>query len=204
MLWRQTSERQCFILDTTNLAKRGKSFENLTFVYDPGQQRTVPGYELLVLGLLTPRNFFPLDYGFHFSRSAPGECRSRPVDPLMLHWSSGEASCPLGWKLYLPKEWCEDLERRAKVKIPPEVEYRTKSELALELVDQMLTWGVPSRPVVANSFYANEFCFQEQLRRRGLHYALQVKSSTVAWDTDPNLPLPALKRTGRPRKHPPL
>ncbi len=121
-----------------------------------------------------------------------------------LHWSSGETSCPLGWKLYLPKEWCEDLERRAKVKIPPEVEYRTKSELALELVDQMLSWGVPSRPVVADSFYGNEFRFREQLRGRGLHYAVQVESSTVAWDTDPHIPLPAPKRTGRPRKHPPL
>jgi SRSO17 transposase len=121
-----------------------------------------------------------------------------------LHWSSEEASCPLGWKLYLPKEWCEDPERRAKVKIPPEVEYRTKSELALELVDQMLAWEVPSRPVVADSFYGNEFRFREQLRQRGLAYAVQVESSTVVWDTDPNLPLSAPKKTGRPRKYPPL
>lgn len=121
-----------------------------------------------------------------------------------LHWSSGEASCPLGWRLYLPKEWCQDQERRAKVKIPPEVAYQTKSELALELVDQTLAWGVPSRPVVADSFYGNEFGFREQLRRRGLAYAMQVESSTVAWDTDPHIPLPAPKKTGRPRKHPPL
>jgi len=121
-----------------------------------------------------------------------------------LHWSSEEASCPLGWKLYLPKEWCEDPERRAKVKIPLEVEYRTKSELALELVDQMLAWEAPSRPVVADSFYGNEFRFREQLRQRGLAYAVQVESSTVVWDTDPNLPFSAPKKTGRPRKYPPL
>ncbi len=28
-----------------------------------------------------------------------------------LHWSSAEASCPLVWKLYQPKEWLEDGER---------------------------------------------------------------------------------------------
>ena len=84
-----------------------------------------------------------------------------------LHWSSGAASCPLGWRLYLPKEWFADPERLAKVKIPPEVAYQTKSELALNLVDQVITWGVPSRPVVADSFYGNEFHFREQLRRRG-------------------------------------
>ena len=92
----------------------------------------------------------------------------------------------------------------AKVKIPPEVAHQTKSELALNLVDQVITWGVPSRPVVADSFYGNEFHFREQLRRRGLQYAVQVESTTVAWDTDPHIPLPAPKRTGRPRKHPPL
>jgi SRSO17 transposase len=121
-----------------------------------------------------------------------------------LHWSNTEVSCPLAWKLFLPQEWVKDPARMARVKIPPGVVYQTKLELALELVDQMIVWGVPSRPVVADSFYGNEFRFREQLRRRGLHYAVQVEPSTVAWDMDPNIALPAPKRRGRPRKHPPL
>lgn len=121
-----------------------------------------------------------------------------------LHWSSSAASCPLAWKLYLPKEWFADPERMAQVKIPPEVESQTKSELALNLVDQVIAWGVPSRPVVADSFYGNEFRFREQWRRRGLHYAVQVEPATMAWDLDPQIPLPPPRRTGRPRRYPPL
>jgi SRSO17 transposase len=121
-----------------------------------------------------------------------------------LHWSSDEASCPLGWRLYLPKEWIEDTERASKVKLPLGTEYKTKTELALELIDQMLSWELPPLPVVADSFYGNDFGFREQLRERRLSYAVAVEPSTVVWTTDPNAPLPPPKKTGRPRKRPPL
>jgi SRSO17 transposase len=121
-----------------------------------------------------------------------------------VHWSSSEASCPLGWRLYLPKEWLEDPGRAAEVKLPAGLKYKTKIELALELMDQMLGWGLPLLPVVADSFYGNDFSFREELRHRKLSYVVAVEPSTVAWDTDPNLPLPPPKRTGRPRRYPPL
>src|SRR5208283_5936342 len=35
-----------------------------------------------------------------------------------LHWSSAEASCPLGWRLYLPRVWFEDRKRAQEVKLP--------------------------------------------------------------------------------------
>ena len=121
-----------------------------------------------------------------------------------LHWSSGEASCPLGWKLYLPRAWFEDPDRAAKAKVPSEIEYRSKSELAVELLDQMISWDVPARPVVADSAYGNEFAFREKLRKRGLSYAVQVEPMTVVWNQDPNIEVPPPKKTGRPAKYPPL
>ena len=121
-----------------------------------------------------------------------------------LHWSSAEASCPLGWKLYIPREWFDDPDRAANAKIPPEVEYQGKSELAMDLLDQTISWGVPTRPVVADSLYGNEFGFREQLRSRSLSYAVQVEPSTVVWDQDPNLELPPPNKKGRSRRYPPL
>ena len=80
--WDSTEKENCFILDTSILAKRGKRFENLSFVYDPSQGKTVTGYEILVLGLLTPRNFFPLDVGHHVSKTAPaGAGTTKPLRP---------------------------------------------------------------------------------------------------------------------------
>jgi SRSO17 transposase len=78
-----------------------------------------------------------------------------------LHWSSPGASCPLLWRLYLPKEWVEDKERAREVKLPPGTVYRTKTELALEAIDQALAWGLPSLPVVADSAYGNDFGFRQ-------------------------------------------
>jgi SRSO17 transposase len=123
-----------------------------------------------------------------------------------LHWSSAEASCPLVWRLYLPKEWLEDAARPEEVKLPPGTTYRSKTELALEAIDQALAWGLPPLPVVADSAYGNDFSFRQALRERHLQYAVQVEPSTVVWTEDPNLPVPAPKgkKIGRPRRYPPL
>jgi SRSO17 transposase len=122
-----------------------------------------------------------------------------------LHWSSAEASCPLGWRLYLPRQWIEDRERAQEVNLPEGLPYRSQAELALELIDQMLSWEVPRLPVVADSAYGNSFKFREQLRQRELFYVMAVESKTVVWTQDPNAaPLPPPRKTGRPRRYPPL
>jgi SRSO17 transposase len=118
-----------------------------------------------------------------------------------LHWSSDQASCPIGWKLYVPESWMEDPERAAKAKIPPEIRFKTKAQLANELLDQAAAWELPKRPVVADSYYGNEFEFRQNLRSRGFHYAVQVRSSTAVWDQDPKIELP---ESERPRKYLPL
>ena len=43
-------------------------------------------------------------------------------------WSS---SLPVAYRLYLPKEWAEDSERRKETEVPKEVEFQTKPEIAL-------------------------------------------------------------------------
>ena len=121
-----------------------------------------------------------------------------------LHWSSEAASCPLLWRLYLPAEWFEDTARAQEVKLPPGTVYQSKTELALVVIDQALAWELPALPVVADSFYGNDFGFRQALRERHLPYAVQVEPTTVVWTTDPNLPLPAPQKTGRPRRYPPL
>ena len=122
-----------------------------------------------------------------------------------LHWASAAASCPLMWRLYLPKEWLADPARAAEVRLPPGTVYRSKTELALEELDQALAWGLPPLPVLADSAYGNDFSFRQALRERQLPYAVQVKPTTVVWTADPNLPLPAppKKKMGRPRRYPP-
>jgi SRSO17 transposase len=58
-----------------------------------------------------------------------------------VHAVGSPGTVPLGWALYLPEEWCEDGERRRKAKIPEEVEFVTKPQLAAGL------WPDPLRSV---------------------------------------------------------
>ena len=119
-----------------------------------------------------------------------------------LHWSTPETSCPLAWRLYLPQSWLATPARRAEGKIPADIVYRSKNQLALDLVDQALAWAVPAMPVVADSAYGNDFDFRAGLRGRGLQYAVSVEPTTKVWLSDPALvPLPPGKPKGRPRKH---
>jgi len=57
---------------------------------------------------------------------------------------------PLGWALYLPEDWCSDPQRRRRAKIPAEVEFKTKSELGVELVERAAGWDVPRAPVLGD------------------------------------------------------
>src|SRR6478672_5860887 len=51
-----------------------------------------------------------------------------------LHAAGSQGTSPLGWRLYLPEEWCEDELRRARAKIPPAVVFESKPRLANGLV----------------------------------------------------------------------
>jgi SRSO17 transposase len=46
-------------------------------------------------------------------------------------WSS---SLPIAYRLYLPKEWAEDVERRENTEVPDEVEFQTKPDIALNQI----------------------------------------------------------------------
>src|SRR3954453_17409755 len=54
-------------------------------------------------------------------------------------WSS---SLPVAYRLYLPKEWTEDAERREKAEVPEEVAFQTKPEIALDQIRTAVTANI--------------------------------------------------------------
>ena len=84
-----------------------------------------------------------------------------------LHAVGGKGTVPLGWALYLPEEWCEDPERRAKAKIPEEVQFKTKPELAVELVERAAGWKVTKAPVLGDCAYGNNTELRDRLHAAG-------------------------------------
>lgn len=88
------------------------------------------------------------------------------------------------FELYLPKEWAEDPERRKEARIPEEVRFATKPELALRMLGRAQADGVPKGPVLADEGYGNNGAFRAGVRALGLHYAVGINSTTTVWVVD--------------------
>jgi SRSO17 transposase len=91
-----------------------------------------------------------------------------------LHAVGKTGTVPLGWTLYLSEEWCQDADRRRKAKIPDEVAFKTKYELAAELVERAWRWQVPRAPVLGDHDYGRRGGLRERLHRAGCEYVLAV------------------------------
>ena len=107
-----------------------------------------------------------------------------------LHLASAVASVCLGMQLYLPKEWTEDPERCLKAGVPDEIEFQTKWEIALALLDQALTWGIRKYPVLTDSGYGDVHEFREGLSERHYPYVVMVNGAQAVWppESDPQIP----------------
>ena len=116
---------------------------------------------------------------------------------------SDEASCPLDWRLFIPEEWDEESEfnqdRRAKAKLPEDVQHTEKWRLALVMIDELRDWGIEPPVILADGAYGDITEFRTGLEGRELSYVLDVKGVTSAYSEDvkPTQP-PKLEGRGRP------
>ena len=110
------------------------------------------------------------------------------------------ASCPLDWRLFLPEEWDADAERRTRAKIPGAVRHREKWRLALDMLDELMQWGLERRVVQADGGYGDITGFRVGLEARELEYVVQVKSTTSAHPGDAAPVTPPYGGMGRPPK----
>jgi SRSO17 transposase len=112
--------------------------------------------------------------------------------------ASDRASCPLGWRLFLPTSWDTDGERRRRARIPEEVRHVPKWQLAFEIIDQLLEWGLERRVVQADGGYGDITAFRTGLEERELEYVVQVKGVTSAQPADAAPVAPEYRGRGRP------
>ena len=87
----------------------------------------------------------------------------------------------IDFRLYLPKEWAHDRERRQKAGVPKEIRFRTRHELALEMLDERGP-SLPHAWVVGDDEMGRCSWFRAELRWRGECYLLAVPSNTSVRD----------------------
>jgi len=115
-----------------------------------------------------------------------------------LHQVGGEESTILGWRLYLPQSWTRDPQRRDAAGIPKQVKFRTKWQLALELIDQARAWDLRVGVVLADAGYGEVTEFREGLEDRQLPYAVGIPSTLGVWTQPPKRHKLKARGRGRP------
>ena len=96
-------------------------------------------------------------------------------------------------RLYLPKAWIEDTERRGKAGVPEDIAFATKPAMARDMIATALDAGISCAWVLADALYGSDSQLRRMLEDRGQPYVLAVRSNQhlrflVDWNlvqTDP-------------------
>ncbi len=118
-----------------------------------------------------------------------------------LSLASDRGSVPVGYRLYLSKEWAEDAHRRVKAGVPETVAFATKLEIAMSLVRRAKEKGLPLGTVLADAGYGSDTAFRDGLTGLDMPYVVGVTSQARVWSPGVKpLPPKPRKQTGRPPK----
>ncbi len=83
-------------------------------------------------------------------------------------------------RLYVPKIWFEEqyAERRKKCGIPSEVQFQTKIEIGLELLEKQMQRGLlPGRWIGCDSFFGSDGAFRDTVAGWGKWYLAEIRSN---------------------------
>jgi SRSO17 transposase len=104
---------------------------------------------------------------------------------------------PLDRRLYLPREWADDPDRRAKTHVPAAVTFQESWRIAVELL-QRCRKDLPHAWVTGDDELGRPAQFRAWLRRHGERYILDVPCNTNVRDLECRRP--RRRRAGRGRK----
>jgi SRSO17 transposase len=91
---------------------------------------------------------------------------------------------PIDFALYLPKSWTEDASRRQEARIPEDVVFKTKIDLAIELITRAVEDEIPGEVVLADCFYGVSSDLRNVIRMYGLDFGVAVNAVTRVWLLD--------------------
>jgi SRSO17 transposase len=103
------------------------------------------------------------------------------------------------FRLFLPREWADDKKRRKKAGVPKDVRYKTRHELALEMLARQGS-VLPHGWVAGDDEMGRPAWFRRRLAGDGQRYFLAVPSNTTIRDLEE--PVPDYGGRGRHPKAP--
>ncbi|MBC7974705.1 MAG: IS701 family transposase [Myxococcales bacterium] len=90
------------------------------------------------------------------------------------------AHMPVDMQLYMPQSWTDDRKRCRAARVPDEVEYRPKWQIAVSMIESAIEAGLPRGVLLADADYGNKTEFRARMDELGVPYALAVQKITMA------------------------
>ena len=115
-----------------------------------------------------------------------------------LSLANRDASLPVAYRLYLPEDWANDQSLRRKTKIPQEIAFQTKPEIALAQIKAARAAGLPEAVVLMDAGYGNDTELRTAITALGMSYVAGIAATTTVWPPGA-APLLPQTRSGRGR-----
>lgn len=91
---------------------------------------------------------------------------------------------PIDFELFLPESWTNAPIRRKHARIPESITFRTKEDLALEMIARAVADKIPGDVVLVDAAYGRSHAFRDVVRMLGLDYAVAVDAAARVWRLD--------------------
>jgi SRSO17 transposase len=88
---------------------------------------------------------------------------------------------PVDFELYLPQSWLDDPRRRAEARIPHDVVFKTKPELAIDMLRRAVADDWPRGVVLGDATYGDVVDFRSEVLALGFDYIFGVSSTAKVW-----------------------
>jgi len=123
-----------------------------------------------------------------------------------LSFAQDDFHCLVDEDLYLPESWSDDRARCHAAKIPDEIVYRSKSDIALEQHQRAVDNGIVFEWLTFDEWYGAKPAFLSELDRRKQKYVGEIPRNLRVWSRKPGVTDRPYRKgsRGRSRKTPRL
>ena len=91
---------------------------------------------------------------------------------------------PIDFRLYPPESWTADAKRRKRARVPEEITFKSKVDLALDMISSAVDDGIPGDVVLADAFFGRSADFRNTVEVLGLDYAVAIDGDRRVWLVD--------------------
>ena len=105
-----------------------------------------------------------------------------------LSLANHHSSLPVAYRLYLPKEWAEDEDRRSKAGVPDDIDFETRPEIALQQVRGACEVGLPRGVVLMDAGYGASTELRASIAELDLPYVAGILPNASVWAGEEPLP----------------